>query len=507
MKRTYFLGIDIGTYESKGVLVDADGVIQATASRPHPLSTPRPGFAEHDANEAWWGDFCHLSRQLLADDTIDPRAVKAVGVSTIAPCCLAVDSRGDPLRPAILYGVDVRAAEEIDELNRQLGAEAVLRKTGNPITSQSVGPKILWLKKNEPEVWRRTARFVTGTTWLVARLTGQWVVDHYTAAYFTPLYTLDKADWDDDFLPMFCRRDQLAECRWTDEIAGFVTPDAARATGLAAGTPVVTGTADAAAEAVGVGIFDPGDLLLMFGSSIYMIHVVDQLRTDARLWAGPYLQRGRWMVAAGMSTAGTLTRWFRDQLARDVLDKAEQSGGNAYDLLMQDIEGIPPGSDGLVVLPYLSGERTPIHDPKARGAFFGLTLGHRREHLYRACLEGVGYGIAQHLEIFDQMGLETNRIVAVGGGTRNPSWLQLTADICGRTLSSGQAFGAAYGDALLAALGSGHFADVEDLRHRIQLGPSYQPDPERHRRYQPYTRIYQALYQQTKNLMSDLNQL
>ncbi len=401
----------------------------------------------------------------------------------------------------------MRAAEEIDELNRQLGAEAVLRKTGNPITSQSVGPKILWLKKNEPEVWRRTARFVTGTTWLVARLTGQWVVDHYTAAYFTPLYTLDKADWDDDFLPMFCRRDQLAECRWTDEIAGFVTPDAARATGLAAGTPVVTGTADAAAEAVGVGIFDPGDLLLMFGSSIYMIHVVDQLRTDARLWAGPYLQRGRWMVAAGMSTAGTLTRWFRDQLARDVLDKAEQSGGNAYDLLMQDIEGIPPGSAGLVVLPYLSGERTPIHAPKARGAFFGLTLGHRREHLYRACLEGVGYGIAQHLEIFDQMGLETNRIVAVGGGTRNPSWLQLTADICGRTLSSGQAFGAAYGDALLAALGSGHFADVEDLRHRIQLGPSYQPDPERHRRYQPYTRIYQALYQQTKNLMSDLNQL
>ena len=506
MRKAFFLGIDIGTYESKGVLIDGEGRIEATAARPHPLSTPQPGYAEHDAETAWWGDFCTLSRQLLADTAVDPQAVKAVGVSTIAPCCLAVDDQGTPLRPAILYGVDVRAAEQIDELNRLLGADNVLSKTGNPITSQSVGPKILCLKKHEPDIWHRAARFVTGTTWLVARLTGQWVVDHYPAAYFTPLYMLDKADWDDELLPLFCRRDQLAECRWTDEIAGHLTPEAARATGLAAGTPVMTGTADAAAEAIGVGIFDPGDLLLMFGSSIYMIHVVDQLRTDARLWAGPYLQRDRWMVAAGMSTAGTLTRWFRDQLARDVLEKAEQTGQNAYDLLMQDSKDIPPGSDGLIVLPYLSGERTPIHDPKARGVFFGLTLGHRREHLYRACLEGVGYGIAQHLEIFAEMGLETRRIVAVGGGTRNPPWLQLTADICGRPLSSGQAFGAAYGDALLAALGSGHIADVADLKSRVTLGPTYQPDPGRHRRYQPYVRLYQQLYQQTKNLMAALQQ-
>lgn len=506
MTQGCFLGIDIGTYESKGILLDESGKIRATAACPHDLSVPQPGYAEHDAEKVWWHDFCSLSHQLLEKTGIRPESVRAIGCSTIAPCCLPVDAAGNPLRPAILYGVDVRAAEEIRELNETLGEEAVLARTGNPITSQSIGPKILWLKRHEPDIWRQAARFVTGTTWLVARLTGQWVIDHYTAAYFTPLYTLDKSDWDDLSLPLFCRRDQLAECRWTDEVAGYLTAEASRATGLAAGTPVITGTADAAAEAAGIGVFDPGDMLLMFGSSIYIIHVVPQLRTDRRFWAGPYLFRDTCMVAAGMSTAGTLTRWFRDQLARDVVAEAKRNNQNAYDILMNEIGTIPPGSDGLVVLPYLSGERTPINDPKARGVFFGLTLNHSRSHLYKACLESVGYGIATHFAGFQEMGLETKRIIAVGGGTRNPPWLQLVSDICGKPFSIGMAFGAAYGDALLAAKGIGHYENLDALRAQIRLESHVSPDPDRHSQYVPYLKIYQDLYQQTKNLMAAMPQ-
>ena len=507
MKDIYFLGIDIGTFESKGVLTDGSGACIATAACPHDMSSPRPGQAEHDAEQVWWVDFCRLSRQLLADTAIDPRAIRGVGCSTIAPCCLPVDGAGRPLRPAILYGVDVRAGQEIDELNRDLGEDAILQRYGNPITSQSVGPKILWLRKNEPAVYARAARFVTGTTYLVAKLTGNWVIDHYTAAYFTPMYDLAANDWDRENLGRFCRPDQLAECRWTDDPAGAVTEQAAAETGLAPGTPVITGTADAAAEAAGVGIFEPGDMMLMFGSSIYIIHVVPKLASDRRFWAGPFLFKDTWMVAAGMSTAGTLTRWFRDQLARDAVEKARNEGGNAYDLLMASLDRIPPGSDGLIVLPYLSGERTPINDPAASGVCFGLTLSHTREHLYRACLEGVGYGIAQHFDGFREMGLDTRRVIAVGGGTRNPAWLQMVADICGQPLNTGMAYGAAFGDALLAALGTGHFKNTNDLRACVRLGSVMMPDPARRQLYEPYRAVYNRLYPQTKNLMHELHQI
>ncbi|MEA4888603.1 MAG: FGGY-family carbohydrate kinase [Clostridiaceae bacterium] len=507
MADRYYLGIDIGTYESKGALIDQTGRCVAAGACPHGMSTPAPGFAEHDAEQIWWGDFCRLSRDIIQRSGIRPDQIKGVGCSTIAPCCLPVGQDGKPLRPAILYGVDVRAAREIDEINRTLGEAAILQRCGNPVTSQSVGPKILWLRRHEPAVYKQTRRFVTGTTYLVAKLTGQWVIDHYTAAYFTPLYHLAANDWDTAALDPYCRPDQLADCRWTDEPAGAVTPQAAEETGLLAGTPVITGTADAAAEAVGAGVFDPGDVMLMFGSSIYMIHVVPKLSVDQRFWAGPYLFQDTWMVAGGMSTAGTLTRWFRDQLARDTVEQASREGVNAYDLLMRDIDAIPPGSDGLIVLPYLSGERTPINDPAASGLIFGLSLGHRREHLYKACLEGVGYGIAQHFSGFQEMGLKTGRIIAVGGGTRNPSWLQIVADISGRPLRIGQANGAAYGDALLAALGTGELRSPDDIQSRIHLGDPVLPDPGRHKLYQPYCRLYRQLYQQNQKSMHELYQM
>ncbi len=506
MDKAYFMGIDIGTYESKGMLIDQDGYCLGSQAVAHKMAAPQAGFAEHDAENDWWGDFCRISRVLIRDSGIDPQRIRGVGCSAIGPCCLPVDEVGRPLRPAILYGVDVRAGEEIAELNARLGEEAILQRFGNPITSQSVGPKILWLRKHEPEIYRRTSRFITASTFLTARLTGNYVLDHYTAAYFTPLYDLQRLDWATDMLPAFCRPDQLADCRWTDEIAGTVTPDAAAATGLATGTPVTTGTADAAAEAVGAGISQPGDMLLMFGSSIYMIHVVPHMQPDRRFWTGPFLFRDTWMVASGMSTAGTLTRWFRDNLSPDLLAQAQATGRNAYDLLMREIADIPPGSDGLVVLPYFSGERTPINDPAARGVFFGLTLQHSRAHLYQACLEGVGYGIAQHLDGYREIGLATNRIIAVGGGTKTPKWMQMVADITGRELLLGDTCGAAYGDALLAALATGHFRNAAEMTALTRVRGCLRPDPERHRLYEPYKRIYTELYRQTRMLMHELGQ-
>ncbi|MHB8062489.1 MAG: FGGY-family carbohydrate kinase [Ruminiclostridium sp.] len=504
MSKRYHIGIDIGTYESKGMLIDEVGNCIATHSCSHIMETPGPGYAEHDAEKVWWGDFCQISNNLIAAAHIDPRDINGVGSSTIAPCCLPVDENCNPLRKAILYGVDVRASNEIDYLNKNLGEDYVLKKYGNPITSQSIGPKILWLKNNEPEIFKKTAKFITGSTYIVAKLTGNYVIDNYTAAYFTPMYNLETCDWDYENLSQYCRPDQLASCKWTDEVAGVVTEEAAKETGLAPGTPVITGTADASAEAVGVGIFDPEDMMLMFGSSIYIIQVVHKLTTDKRFWAGPYLFKGTYMVSGGMSTSGTLTRWYRDNFAQDLVSKAKAEGTNAYDLMMRDIENIPPGSNGIVVLPYFSGERTPINDPKAHGVIFGLSLLHGKEHILNACLEGVGYGIAQHFDGFKEMGLETKKVVAVGGGTKNPKWLQMVSDICGRELYTGMAYGAAFGDALLAALGTGFFKSTDDICKIIHFEKFLIPDKDKTNAYATYRKIYTKLYEQTKSLMHEI---
>ena len=497
----YYLGIDIGTFESKGLVINNEGKVIATSSIPHKMEIPLPGYAEHDAEGVWWHDFCVLSKRLIAETGVDAQDIKAVGCSAIGPCCLPVDKDGKPLRKAILYGVDVRAKVQIERLKREMGEEYILEKYGNPITSQSIGPKILWIKENEPEIYKKTDKFVTASTYLVAKLTGEYVLDHYTAAYFTPMYNLDACDWDYDNIDVFCKKEQLARCLWTDEIAGIITEKAAHETGLEPGTKVTVGTADAAADAVGAGALNQGDMLAMMGSSLYMIHVVPKLITDKRYWAGPFLFKGTFMVASGMSTTGTMTRWFRDELAPDLVQAEQRGEGNAYELLGDMIKDIPLGAGGLIVLPYLSGERTPINDPEAKGMIFGLTLKHQRAHLYQACLEGVAYGIAQHLRGYQEIGMDTRRIIAVGGGTKASKWMQIIADATGRELLAGGVFGAAYGDALLAMKGCGELTSIEEMKAMITYNSSIKPNMKNTEKYQPLIDAYIDLYVQTREIM------
>ena len=496
-----YMGIDIGTYESKGVLASADTKIVATSVQPHEMEIPRPGFAEHDAELTWWHDFCAISRDLIDKSGINASRIAAVGCSTIAPCCLPVDSQLRPLRKAILYGIDVRAGEEIAFLERQYGRDQIIKRCGSAVTSQSAAAKILWIKNNEPDVFAGTAKFITGSTYLVAKLTGNYAIDHYTAAAWVPMYNIGGAGWDTD-LSLFCKPEQLAACRWTHEIAGVVNNDAARETGLMAGTPVVTGTADASAEAVSAGVISPGEMMIMYGSSIFIIHVTERFITDQRIWSGPYLFPGTYSLTAGMSTAGTLTRWYRDQMARDIKAQAEAAGQNPYDALAEAAKDIPPGSEGLIVLPYFSGERTPINDPLAKGMIFGLNLRHTREHIYNACLEGIGYGIAQHFEIFDELNVSTTNVTAVGGGAKHHKWMQIVSDICGRKqYVARDGFGAALGDAMLACLGAGGYGSLREMAEHTQKKRAVIPDETARGIYQECYRQYTALYGATKDIM------
>lgn len=505
MAHRYTLGVDVGTYETKGALVGEDGAVVASTARPHDLSVPRAGRAEHDAERDWWGDLVAVTRELLDASGVDPSAIAAVACSAIGPCMLPVDPDGNPLRPAILYGIDTRAHEEIRELTERIGDATLLERCGNTLTTQSVGPKILWLKRHEPDVYREAAHFVTSTTFLVRRLTGATVTDHYSAASFTPLYDPREERWAPDLAEGIVETERLGELGWTTDVAGRITAEAGRATGLAEGTPVIVGTIDAAAEAVSGGVTRPGQMMLMYGTTLFLIQVVAERRRDPRLWSAPYLFPGTHALMAGMSTTGALTRWLRDNFARELVREEEGGGGNAYAALAEEAAAVEAGSDGLVFLPYLSGERTPINDPGAKGVLFGLTLAHRRAHVYRAALEGVGYGIRHHLDVLEEIGAEPSELVAVGGGTKNEAWLQIVSDVCGRPQTvPAVTLGAAYGDAFLASLGVSGERDLSGIDRWVRADRRLEPSPDRHASYGPLYRVYRELYERTKGLMHEL---
>jgi xylulokinase len=497
----HYLGIDIGTFESKGLIVDEEGQIVATASRAHRMLVPRPGFAEHRPRQDWWGDFRFIARKMLADSKIPPASIRALGTSAIGPCMLPVDEKGEALCNAVLYGVDTRATAEIAELEAAIGSERILQRCGNALTSQSVGPKILWLKNNRPDIYARAAKFVTSTTYLVQKLTGACVIDHYSAANFSPLYLLDRRGFSRELAPDLVEPERLPEPVWTSDIVGEVTKDAARATGLAAGTPVIAGTIDAAAEALSVGVIRKGDMMIMYGSTVFMIMLSEKRIDDRRLWYAPWLFPGEHASMAGLSTSGTLTHWFRDRCAREL------SAGSAFATLAQEAARVPAGAGGLVMLPYFSGERTPIHDPGATGAILGLNLTHGRGHLYRALLEGIAFATNHVLETYREAGQAPRRLLAVGGGTRNGVWSQATSDVSGLSQTVRRnTIGAAYGDAFLAALAVG---DVQRSRI-LSWNPEerrIRPDPRTRAVYENLYGIFRQLYSRNRDLMADLSNM
>jgi xylulokinase len=493
------LGIDVGTYSSKGVLVTPSGEVLRKAVVQHGVSFPHPGWAEQDADSVWWSDTALLCHHLLDGAPYAGSDVAAVGVSAIGPCLLPLDSRGRPLRPGILYGVDTRASIEIRILTERWGAESIFDFSRMHLTSQAIGPKILWLRRNEPTVWEQTAFLTTASSYLVQRLTGEHVIDHHTAAHYMPLYDPVALGWSERFSEGITDLDLLPRPGWSCDLAGGVTAKAASETGLVPGTPVTIGTVDALSEAVSVNVVQPGDLMIMYGSSTFFILVTDRPRPHPLTWTLPGAFEGQHTTAAGMATSGSITRWFRDELARDLPDET------AYLELFREASEVGAGSSGLLVLPYFNGERTPINDPSARGAIIGLSLHHTRAHVFRAVLEGVAYGIRHNIEtLSDGVGV-AERIVAVGGGTTGDTWLQIVSDAIGREQEVPRTtLGASYGDAFLAGLAVG-IVERGDLKDWADGSHVVRPTETARATYDAGYRQYRELYTATAGIMHELS--
>ncbi|HEX4212966.1 MAG TPA: FGGY-family carbohydrate kinase [Candidatus Dormibacteraeota bacterium] len=479
-----FLGIDVGTASSKAVLVSDRGDVLASAQRPHGSASPRPNQFEHDAEAIWWGDV----RALIAELGPAAGGARGICVSGIGPCALITDEEGDPLRPAILYGIDGRATEEIETLTAALGEEAIEERCGNRLTTQSVGPKLAWLERHEPEVRRRARRWHSCSSFVARRLTGRHVLDHYTASTAEPLYDVAAHTWWDRGWEAAAPGLTPPDLAWPGDVVGTVTARAAGETGLAEGIPVLAGSIDAVTEGDGVGVREPGDTVVMYGSTMFLIQVLDRRRRHPGLWANDGTRPGRFSLAAGMATSGLVTTWLAGIAGADVGDLVREAGS------------IPAGSEGLVLLPYFLGERTPLFDPEARGCWLGLTIHHTRAHLYRSVLEGVAYGVRHNLEAMAEAGPPSRRLVAVGGGTRGDLWTQIVSDVVGLPQEvRAVTIGAAYGDARLVAEALG--VDTAAWNPIVHLVRPDAANRERYEeRYQAYRRLYPLLAEEMHRL-------
>lgn len=481
------LGIDIGTGSTKGVLVDGGGRVLATVVVAHGVRLPQPGWVEQDADAVWWRDVGVVARRLLAEASVE---LRAVCISGVGPCVVPLSRSGAPLRPAILYGIDTRAEAEVRALTEALGEDEILARTGSLLSSQSAGPKILWIRNNEPETWDRTEKVASSSSYVVLRLTGEYVLDHHTASQYQPLYDLEARAWDARWSSGIVGSLELPRLAWPGEVVGTVTPAAAGESGIPAGTPVCAGTVDAWAEGVSIGADRPGELMIMYGSTFFLTATTRQSLRSPALWSTNGVWPDAPSLAAGTATGGLVAGWLAEL--------ASESHG----ALAAEAATVAAGADGLVVLPYFEGERTPLFDPSARGLIAGLTLRHGRAHLYRAALEGVAYAIRHILEAFTATGVEIARVHAVGGGVEGALWPQIVSDVTGLDqLLAPDGVSASYGDAVLAAIACGFTTrDERWPAERRAVAPRAEPAA----RYDELYAVFRELYPATRRQAHEL---
>ena len=459
------LGIDLGTTATKVVVLDPDRGVVGAAEAPVRLRSPDAGHAEADPSE-WWANVRRLVPEALERAGARPHRVAALATTGMVPAVLVLDDAGTPRRPAILQN-DVRAAAELAELADRLAEADLVSRTGSPLSQQSVAPTLVWLARHEPEILRGSVTLAGSYEWLLRRLGADPHVE-VNWALESGLYELDGRPAEDVRAAAAVRPGWLPAVRSPGDRVGALAVEAADALGLRPGVPLVVGGADHVSAAYAAGLAEPGDTLVKLGGAGDILTVTDHPVVDARLYLDRHPAPGRWLPNGCMATSGSLLRWFQEAMAGDA------------DLARLDAEAAAsgPGAGGLVCLPYLLGEKSPLHDPLARGAFVGLHLGHRRGDLFRACLEAVGYGFRHHLDVFAEAGLGVGQVRVTNGGSRSTLWKQVLADACDLTLHPVVGHGgAALGAAVTAGVGIGLLPGWEAVGRFVSLDGPVVPDP------------------------------
>lgn len=487
-----FLGLDIGTSGAKAIVCDSDGRIVATALAEYPLSTPQPLWSEQNPAD-WWQGAQHAIREVAR--TVDANQIRAIGLTGQMHGSVFLDAQQHVIRPALLWN-DQRTAAECAEITQRVGAERLITIAGNPALTGFQAPKILWVRNHEPANYARLAQVLLPKDYIRLLLSGVAAADAADAAG-TLLVDLKRRDYSPEILAALdIKREWLPTIYEGPAITGHLLADVAKILGLQAGIPIIAGGGDNAAAAIGTGIVTAGAVSSSIGTSGVVFAHSDTIALDphGRLHTFCHSVPGAWHMMAVTLSAGGAFGWLRNTLRQTGADTL------SYDELTAAAAHVPVGAEGLIFLPYLSGERTPHLDPLARGAFVGLTTRHSIGHMARAVMEGVTFSLRDGLEIMRQLGVPTNDVRATGGGGKSALWRQMQADIYNAPVSTLAAEeGPAYGAALLAGVGIGHFADVNDAVKRcVRIVETIQPDSAAVARYDQVYAIYRTMYAHLK---------
>jgi xylulokinase len=493
------LGLDIGTTSTIGILVESEGRTLATAARPVDLHSPHPGWAEEDP-EQWWSNVAAVIRDLLAQAAIAPRKIAAVGVTGMVPALLLLDAEGKPIRRSIQQS-DSRTAAEVAAMRAAFDERDFVRRTGNGINQQLVAPKLRWLARHEPDAFARIATILGAYDWIGWKLTGALSLERNWALEAGFLDVGGVAPSPDLVAAGGIAPQCLPKLRDAHEVIGVVSAEAAAATGLAPGTPVVAGCADHVASAFVAGVRAPGDLLIKFGGAGDILLATSAPQPDPRIFLDHHLVPGLFLPNGCMASSGAVLNWVVRHFGGAEAAEAASQGITPHALLDRRAEAVAPGAAGLLLLPYFLGEKTPLHDAHARGTLVGLGLHHGLAHVWRAALEAVCFGFRHHIEILDEIGHPVTRVIASDGGAASGLWMRIAAGVLGRPVQllhghPGSCLGAAY----VAGMGIGAFPDWAQITRFVAPAGVVQPDTAWVARYDALYPLWRDVYERLRTL-------
>lgn len=503
MKR-YLLGIDIGTSSCKVAIFKKNGEVVSQKSGEYKVYYPQLGWAEQDPNE-WWTVVCHTLRTMLEESQISPSQIAGVGIDGQSWSAIAMDREGKVLCHTPIW-MDTRANEICEELKEELGEETIFKVCGNPLAPSYTLPKILWYKKHRSDIYKQTYKILQSNSFIAYKLTDKMTQDK-SQGYGYQCFDMHTGNWDEDMCSkMGIERHLLPEIYDCHAVIGEVTAKAAAETGLAEGTPVVAGGLDAACGALGAGVVHSGQTQEQGGQAGGMSICTSEYKADKRLILSYHVVPNSWLLQGGTVGGGGVIKWFEEQFGAEERYLAQQKGTHSFVEMSEEADLVEAGSNGLIFLPYMAGERSPLWDPKAKGVYFGLDYAKTRSHMIRASFEGVAYSLKHNLDVAEEAGAFVEELYAMGGAANSKVWTQIKADITGKKISVPASDTATtLGAAILAGVGIGMYKDFEEaVLETVTIKRVHLPDQKKHTLYNHYFSIYIALYEKLKDIMKQL---
>lgn len=477
---TQLLGIDIGTSSCKVAVFSEDGKVLASSNQPYKVYYPKQGWAEQNPDE-WWDAICLGIRDVLSSDSVNASDIAGIGVDGQSWSCIPVDADGNVLSNTPIW-MDTRANDICNNIKQQIGEDNIFAVAGNDFLPSYTTPKMLWFKENHPEIFNKVTYFLQSNSYIVYKLTGKYSQD-LSQGYGIHFFNMNTLSYDESLAKeMGLSTNLVPDLYGCDEIVGHITDEVAALTGLVSGTPVVAGGLDAACGTLGAGVYKTGQTQEQCGQAGGMSICTDNALSHKKLILSTHVVPGKWLLQGGTVGGGGVLRWFREQFGEN----------ESFEKLTSEAEKIPAGSDGVIFLPYMAGERSPIWNPDAKGVFYGLSFDKTRAHMIRACLEGVAFSLMHNLQTAKEVGADVKIMNAMGGASNSLLWTQIKADVTGCTIQVPTSDTATtLGAALLAGIGSKVYKDYDEAVNRtIVITRTQTPNMENYEIYSRSMRMY-----------------